>query len=337
MSEPATSIQRTENDQDVAEARANTGMQSTQSKETPVTIPPSITYGLQDTHTTILPVQFYLTAANCREFYAATLRLNLNDLDQRPIVQDTFTTNQATVAANCGTATPVYNFITNWKPADADGALSSEWTPYPITITNGKPTPLWWDYYSKLYSYYTVVGCEYEITFRPIRAEGVKNTNIDVLLIHSIESGGTEGTGVNREPPINTTINDLLSYKQMKHQHIAGSNASCTNSSNIFVLKGYHTTGSTKRDVTNDGDVKTWSKVGGVTAGSPTNTYREYLFLNLFKHPLACSQKYQHVMMDIKLKYVVQFKQLDKVAQYPSASYQYSIVQTLPIDATQTI
>ena len=53
-------------------------------KETPVSIPPSITYGLQNTHTTILPFRTYVTGAvlsnHADQYLGGALECRLNSI-----------------------------------------------------------------------------------------------------------------------------------------------------------------------------------------------------------------------------------------------------------------
>ena len=97
------------------------------------------------------------------------------------------------------------------------------------------------------------------------------------------------------------------------------------------IIRGSYKPGQAKRNIVNDGDVKTWTAVG------PTlPNLKEILTLNFFADPFnnGCQTPeystsdvtssggsvYGTVMMEINLKYIVQYKDLKQLARYPNVS-----------------
>lgn len=337
MSEPPAKQARTdEGDAMEASARQATTSsgQSLQSRETPISIPPTITYGLQDTHTAIFPITFYLSATRIDDFGTATLRLCLNDLDQQQIVLDTFQKGGALNGVNPTTAPTSNNAIYNYARLSNqthNTVTAATYTRYPSTLTSEKVYPYWWDYYSTLYTYYTVLGCEYEVTCLNV-ADNINNIQSslqkDILIAKHVESIG--GSTQNREFPKNIKIQELFAQKQLQWINVDQCIHSTKNKPTV--ISGYHKTGTTKRDVANDGDVKTWSVIGG-TAGAPTNTYKEYLQLDIGRNPMTANTEsaLSHMNMQIRLKYTVQLKQLRTQGMYMTG--ENDLIQTLPDDA----
>lgn len=344
MSEPPTKQARTdEGDAMEASARqAGGGGQSLQSKETPISIPPTITYGLQDTHTMILPTIFYLSAVNITRNGTACLRLCLNDFDTQQVILDTVTKGGATQAAQTtpfrpsGTPTTapgtnaIYNFARRSNTLNSDVTTDSFYE-FPSKVLSEKIDPYWWNYYNKLYTYYTVLGCEYEITCTNPNDyfAGTEDTaENNILIAKHVESIG--GSTQNREFPKNLKTQDLFPLKQL--QWIKVNQNIPTEKYTPTIISGYHKTGTVKRDVANDGDVKTWSVIGG-TAGAPTNTYKEYLQLDIGRDPMGPRfyETKSYLNMQIRLKYTVQVKQLKTQAMYHQPSIT-PIAQTVPTD-----
>ena len=121
-----------------------------------------------------------------------------------------------------------------------------------------------------------------------------------------------------------TRYDEIRAFKDIKWYSIPSGKKS--------IIRGTYKPGQIKRNIVNDGDVKTWTKTDGSTPN-----LNEVLTLNFFTDPLY-NARYQDVWenaaddeptatgaaipgvvnMEIKLKYIVQFKDLKLQARYPN-------------------
>lgn len=281
----------TSNTGGVADTSGRTG-------ETPVSIPPTITYGLQDTHTTILPAVMWLTAPDLN-YGGLVMGLNMTSI------------------YNCfseGILSTHFDPTKFWNKKAGPGVYSLNDTngyTYPITQgatqTGGIPNLIPWyrRYWENLYQFYTVLGCEYEITMHLPSTTGTR-----ALVAHSIQTSGTQDATL---LPKETNLGDMLAMKNVQYTQIANNN----NTTNPFTtLKGVYKPGSAKRDVANDGDIKLWTEV------SASPTYKEILQIHFYKHPFSVDSRTNepnqvNINLEVKLKYIVQYKQLLQSAKYP--------------------
>lgn len=262
--------------------------------ETPVSIPPTITYGLQETHTTILPTIFWMSAPGL-SYSPTTLGIRLNsiyDIIDTGTINSTITNNQFWTK-KCGTAnhslTTGYNF-------------PREFTAPNLTVN------CWYrDTWDKLYQKYTVLGCEYEIIAHMPAIDGER-----ALIAETIE---TEGTANSTVLPTDIALFDIYGMKNVNYHQVGNNDATVQP---MTIIKGTYKPGSAKRDVSNDGDVKLW------TDPTQAPAYKESLRLYFYRHPLHVSTDVQdsstsqcNVNIQVRLKYIVQYKQLKQSARYP--------------------
>jgi hypothetical protein len=291
---------------------------SGRTSETQVSIPPTITYGLQDTHTTILPAIFWFSCTNLSQTTPLTLCLRLNSYND--IICGT--TN---IKASIPDQTP---YMINRKIADRTyAAITStnlaNFPAFPDTIPEDGDPKCWYKpYWDSLYEYYTVLGVEYEIIYNNPRAGGRHN-----LVAYSVE---TDGTTQATRIPQDTPLRDLYGFKQVRYE-----NVQCRDNSMqqpFAIIKGNYKPGQAKRDVSNDSDVKLWTRTGGATT---TPTYREVLQLMHYAHPLALSREEDsalghNLLVQVRMKYIVQFKQLKQSAKYPNTAATALVVPDFP-------
>lgn len=263
--------------------------------ETQVSIPPTITYGMQETHTTILPAIFWMSAPGLA-YTPTTLGIRLNsiyDIIDSGTINASVTNNQFWTK-KCGTAT--HSLTTGYN-------FPREFTAPNLTVN------CWYrDTWDKIYQNYTVLGCEYEVVVQMPCIDGER-----ALIAESIETegGGTTSTIL----PTDIGLFDMYGMKNIKF-HQVGNNDSTVQP--MAIIKGNYKPGQAKRDVSNDGDVKLWAQ--------PTNapTYKESLRLYFYRHPLHVSTDVLdssttqcNVNIQVRLKYIVQYKQLKQSARYP--------------------
>lgn len=276
---------------------------SGRTSETAVTIPPTITYGLQDTHTTIIPTIFWLSAINLSNNVPLQISLRLNSFND---IIESLTGD--IISADNAFATP------SWCNKRAnDGTITTgsyaNLQFFPNSITTASEQRVWYrDYFAKLFQFYTVLGCEYEIVINNPRAGGRHG-----ICSYSIQTEGT--TNANRLP-VTTELKDMYGMKGIQYK-----NLQCRDNSmqqQYQIIKGMYKPGTAKRDVSNDGDVKLWT----TTTSNATPTYKELLQMHFNQHPLSHDNTGTlttgwHLNIQFRMKYIVQYKQAVPNIAYP--------------------
>ena len=341
--------------QETTLARASNGGPNQVAKETPIT-QARPTYGLQETHTTILPWTGWITAAGLDKRRPQQLKIRMNTPWD---MLDATTSDIGTADGINITTKGLYN-----RQIDTSGKYStSQQSRYPVEFgnntTQAHERPAWREYWAKLYEYYTVLGCEYEIIlYNPIQVKDVRlqiaqenkrfvsgpttitfpaiqqfidcgfyNTDCICGVQYGTYSATATSTG-NVMPA--TNYEEMRAYPGIRWYPIKGGQKA--------VIKGTYRPGQAKRNIVNDGDVKTSTKT---TDGVPT-TLSEILTLNLFMDPFFNGRQQDRyclnaagdmatyeaqatganirgaVNMEINLKYIVQFKDLRQQARYPN-------------------
>ena len=134
------------------------------SKETPISPYPSLSYGLQETHTTIVPFNFWFSSVGMDKTRANVMEIRMTSpID---IIKSQLSTNSGTSAWTQG------NFNVPFNNA---AAFNTSTGTFPRTIATGADAteqPFWYRYWSQVYEYFTVLGCEYHITIRNISSPG---------------------------------------------------------------------------------------------------------------------------------------------------------------------
>lgn len=277
-------------------------------KETPISIPPTITYGLQETHTTIIPWTFWLSAPKLT-YTPTSLQIRLNS------IYDIL--YKGTI--NASTNSPTSGELWDKQCIDSDHTSTAGF-PFPTTLsgTQQAEKPWWREYFAKIYENYTVLGCEYEITMFNPRAQGKH-----ALVAWTIQQAGPGGTNV---LPETMPLDEMMAQKNMHFKMIGCRDNSMIQSYDM--IKGHYKPGTVHQDVLNDGDAKTWTATGS----SPNMV--EYLQLMFYNHPLGIRQGYSHVNFQVRVKYMVQFKDLKNQVRYPRATITplTTIAQTVPTD-----
>lgn len=286
-------------------ASAPGGGNSGVSKETPISTYPSLSYGIQETHTTILPWTGWCSMV--LPDTAAPLQLKIRMNSPYKMLDVTTGNTGATIAKY------IYN-----KAIKEDGSFAP--VDFPDAITgNGAAVnqrPAWRAYWAQQYSYYTVLGCEYKIT--------IINPDIqlggDVIIAKQMDSYSGAETATGNIMPL-TYLTDALAYKNITWYNVENNNSN--SGKNVQIISGTYKPGSIKRNIVNDGDVKTWTSTGSrnVAGGSSDDgappTLSEILTINAWRSPMAYAAP-KGVNVQIELKYIVQYKDLRQQARYPA-------------------
>lgn len=288
------------------------------SKETPISPYPTLTFGLQETHTTILPWTGYMSAVGM-------------DLGT-PIVLELRTTQPFDMIKSEITATPVAGASVAWakglytrKFNDSnlvtDAASAIQTATFPSTMGAGAYTaerPTWWTYWSKLYEYYTVLGCEYEII---IDNPSTVPTG-DILIGWDYNAYTTAAGASGNITPQTANLHQMKQFKGINWMNVGNMDLTAQKANgNRKVLKGVYKPGMARRNITNDGEVKTWHKTATPEPTSLQELLTLYLYSSEFYTKVASLGASQTlgINMQISMKYIVQFKDLYQQARYPLA------------------
>lgn len=297
-----------------AAARASGGGSNPVSKETPVSSYPSLTYGLQETHTTILPwVMWMGLALDKNATVPQQLKIRLNSMYD--MIDNTIIAGAADDTLFSGPG-----FVN--KKVGFNGKTPISGNPFPVVPTAGALSterPQWREYWAQIYQYYTVLGCEYEVIMvNPIgnyqQQSGGSTAQLcfggDIICAEQVDTYSDTAAPTGNVMPL-TTLVEVMNYKNIKWHKIEA-NGVGTNMGNTTIVKGRYTPGSTKRNIVNDGDVKTWTAMGSQPS------LKEFLTLNYWPHPLSAGTHFG-LNIQIRLKYIVQYKDLVAQARYPNS------------------
>lgn len=299
---------------------AGPGGGSSVSKETQISPYPSLSYGLQETHTTVLPWVGWCSTCNLDKDTPTQLKIRMNSINDFIDV-----TLSAVPAAGQVPAKGFYRDPLNWY-----GGSNSD--VYPQALANHgtagtSERPQWKAYWDKIYDYWTVLGCEWKIIVRnPTKLENYEevaagaaapaiwiakpaSTDVAVAVQYDVYSDTATTTG--NVMPSGTTYEECRNYKNIEWYGVK--------SQETTIITGKYKPGQTKRNIVNDGDVKTWTK----TDGSQPNL-KEILTVNFWKGPLAnipnTTTKAPGCNLEIQVNYIVQYKDLKLQARYPNSS-----------------
>ena len=324
----------------------SSGGNSAVSKETPISNYPSLTYGLQETHTTVLPWTCWLSVGGLDKTTPAQLKLRMNSIYDMMDVTTLALPATGVIPTTKGFYSKPFN---NDARIVGDNDIIYPEDPGSAT-TDADEAPQWRNYWDKFYEYYTVLGCEYEIIlFNPasqpmvkffgLESKTVTGTpgftapavsvpiqvgmyNTDIVVATQFDTyTDTVGYTGNHMPLANYA--DIRYYKNIQWTPVKGGSKA--------VIRGTYKPGQAKRNVKNDGDAKTWTAVG------TGPNFKEILTLNFFMDPFFNGQ-YMDTFendggyaitangtnmlgccnMEINLKYIVQYKDLRVQARYPN-------------------
>jgi hypothetical protein len=275
-------------------------------------IPP--TYGLQETHTTILPVNIYFS-------------VTAGDWGT-PIIVKLKGTSINSIFSGVNTPTPGGSFVKQaanyYLPYDSTtlswpNPLTSGLTPMGNNPSNY--IPAWRDYYTDIYEQYHVQACHYKLTMRNANSKA----GCDWIVANTTESYGSAG---GNELPTSTTLQESFTYKNI--DHVVVSDFNNTRENDIKIINKSYYPGQDKRNVKNDEDVKTWTGI----SSSPSLT--ENVVFMFWRGPMTTLDP-SNLKMNcmLQVKYIVQFKDLKQQARYPATGIGSSLIQTLPADALQ--
>ena len=320
----------------VEAARAAGPAGNAPSKETPISRYPSLTYGLQETHTTILPFRTYCSVKSTNYETPQKLEFRLNSIYDiiKHQVSNTAAATTSTLADG------IYGYkIFNGAPLTF--TASNRLGLFPNTLTAGADAterPFWRDYWANFYEYYTVLGCKYKITIVNTSNQSTPGA-ADMEFAYEMDSysqtQGASGNVMTVGP-----YHEVRGYKNVKWT-TAHSGAPINSNDYVTTIAGEYRPGMVRHNIVNDGDIKTWTKISD--GGVPTNT--DTLVILAFPADMSSNIRpagdtttaQSGCNIRIELDYIVQFKDLQSQARYPSSITTTSVIAEISKETTDEI
>ena len=196
---------------------------------------------------------------------------------------------------------------------------------YPETIGVATEKPAWRDYWASMYDYYTVLGCEYEIKV----CNPALDSYCDIVCGVQVDTYSAPATSTGNVMPL-TRYSEALAYKNIKWYTSNNNSVYDVDRSNFTVIRGRYKPGDAKRNIVNDGDVKTWT-----ATGTTLPTLTETLTANFWNNPWRPNVSNTGLNVEVNLKYIVQYKDLKQQARYPNTVTTAQDI-TIVLDETKT-
>ena len=287
--------------EEVSAARAaGGGGPSAVSKETPISPYPSLSYGVQETHTTILPYRGYCSYGFLDHDTPLQLRIRTNSINDLMLTELTTLGAGASIAAK-----GLYILPVGPGGANTSGAV------FPVTLTAGAKTnerAQWRDWWALQYEHYTVLGLKYKFIIS--NTGNTRGADVEVCVNDDVYSDSAGTTG-NITPA--TKYIEMKCFKNQRWYFVESATSESNTTKNQVVISGLWKPGQGRRNIQNDGDVKTWTSTDQIP------NLKEILNLNLFKAGLNYTTPAQTCgNISIELDYIVQFKDLKERLRYPS-------------------
>ena len=286
--------------EEVSAARAaGGGGPSPVSKETPISPYPSLSYGVQETHTTILPYRAYASFGLLDHDTPLQLRIRTNTINDLMLTELTALAPAGTIGVKKFHTLPV-----------GPGGVNTTGAVFPVELTAGTKTnerPQWRDWWALQYEYFTVLGLKYKFIIH--NTANSRGADIEVCVNDDTYSAAVGTTG-NITPA--TKYIEMKAFKNQRWYYVESATSESNTTKNQVVISGTFKPGQGRRNIQNDGDVKTWTKTDEMP------NLNEILNLNFYKAGLNYSTSALTCgNVSIELDYIVQFKDLKERLRYP--------------------
>lgn len=275
------------------------------SKETPVT-PAQASYALQETHTTTCQWTGWGSVVGPDHDTPIAVELRLT------APQDIMITNYATSPGAGGAWTKGWHIY----PYNNSNTMNAAPLPeFPTVGSSGSFTSEranWFQYWAQIYEYYTVVSTHYKITM----INNNSSTGGDIIVGVTMDAWSDTAGSTGNVTPEDAGFHEAKQWKNMRWELLEAEGG--RGDPRPVILSGYYRPGQTRRNVSNDGDVKTWTKTDGSLP-----TLKETMKMLFYKAPMAWRQQVVGTSgtygcnVQIDVAYTVQFKDLKQQARYP--------------------
>lgn len=275
------------------------------SHETPITRAlPSI--GFRNTETAILPFDFYMSLSNKT---LNTKRISSN-------FEISLTSPKHPIQASVSHILENDNSVitTGWADRPIVEPNQLNWINnvgfFPEQYDPAGPAA-WWNWWTKMYDSYTTLGCSWEISAQNVGFYGRQ----DAIIVWDVDTSSATDT-TNRFPY--GTLEDTARWKDFGNYKIVPGCFNNRDTAYFPVLDyykpetfgGHYKPYQKNHIVQNDQDTKTWNKV----TEEPALYERLRLFIYSTPHSL---QEGLQMNFHIRMKFIVQFKDLKNQLKYP--------------------
>lgn len=298
-------------------------------KETKITRVENPSYGLQETHTTILPLTCTMSVSGLQLHRQAQCGIRLTSI-RMPFI-DVHETDTPTPRSFCfGIRQRVRDHVVGGSrtPMVYNNDVSHEQSVFllPKNELMYRKQFVMRDYWTKFYEYYHVLGCEYELVIDNISGQVADDVLLGTMLCTKEVPPKTMSINGNE---VEVSAFEALNWKKTKWHCITSDPES---GRNRYIIKGQYKTGDAGRDVHEDGDVNTWTQVGN------NPTLPETLRIFAYRHPLSQWQTENDVQnttlnIMVKMKLICQFKDLKRKFKFPTG-YNYA---TGPVESGEAL
>jgi hypothetical protein len=226
-------------------------------------------------------------------------------------INDTFVTIVNTPVNGAALSAGLYNRII---PVSA---TQTNWASSPVAFPNSlRDKPQWLPFWQKMYSYYHVLGVEYELTMD----NPYYNENRDVLVAKWIDTYSSGNSTLIH--PTGATMEEMSYWPDVDFKVVQSAEDGDPNNRRA-TIKGFYKAGSAKTNVENDEDIKTWT-------GQASNPTLSEMLNFRFARGWA-NDEMGLLNCRLSLRYIVQFKDLVPAFKYPYSG-QTTVTVTVPTD-----
>jgi len=281
--------------------------------ETPITSH-APQYGLKETATVVLPWMGQCTIVGPTDYDEMTkLELRLNS--PYDIVMTTINTSTPPQTFNMGVFDRKYPRA--WDSTNGTMGMALQWNGsgfpatalnYPMPMSNSE-IPQWRTYWERHYKVYAVIETEVTVRIKPLinsvgNRQGVVGYGTDVSSL--------DGVRVNNKFPDRRRYKEMVHWPGVSWKRI--DNTTESDKTGDTVVRFNWKPGNLNKPVTNDEDVKTWTNNGSVPS------MIENMVLWFGKSWENQSAEREVYAVQVEYRQIVQFKDLDVNAYYPTAN-----------------
>jgi len=277
-------------------------------------------YGIPDVITTVLPFTMYFSAVSPATNNSTT---STWFSFRTTSLSDVFPRDLSAPTANATYTQGLYNSVagkgTTWP------GTSRAFPATTGTSTQQNEKPQWLLWFARQYQAYSVLKCEWEVTFHNPRDA----INGDLIIGYGTESYGSSEGKIYPD----TSLKMAEQWPDLKFR-VLRSNADGTDTHNWTTIAGTYYPGQEASHVRNDEDVSTWVKYTDPTA-LPTPSLHEFMRFFIWKGPFNALEEAQAVNIRISLRITAQFRDLLSVFRYPAT--QTAVSLTAPTDIRSAV
>jgi hypothetical protein len=290
------------------------------SHETPVDVPRYIQGGFfPETITVKLPIVFYLSANALWKERPVVMRLGLNSpyniLEGNTLVAQTEGSQKSRGLSNCNSKVDTDTNFTAWDVATNFPTVVKGSVPKTSnstssgTIADLQCVPSRRTAYEKIYEHYTTLACDYTV-----ECEFAADNYQDKAIVFWQRDCVTQNSQADKLPT-DRNLNQMRSYPAMKSTTLEPRNIPGRGDFNFKTkIQGHWEPNTSRRNVINDEEIKTWTNVGT----APVNNYRETDVFCFFSDWTTEGALEQCINMRIFMEWTVQFKDIKNYIRYPA-------------------